>query len=280
MKLVADSGSTKTDWRLISEAGKLEASFETLGLNPFFHTKEGIIEALKKQADIQACVPMVSHILFYGSGCKEESPKAIVKQSLQTIFPNAEVSIQHDLLGAAIACCGQKPGIVCILGTGSIASYYDGKQVIDIVGGMGYILGDESAGSYYGKRLLRDYFYGLLPKTLHKAMEDTFDLDRAKVLNRIYKEEMPNTYLASFMKFIFDQQEELYIQHLLKNGMSEFVNTHIYHFKNFQTVPVHFVGSIAYYFQDVLQSIAEEKHFKIGNIVQKPIDGLVEYFTT
>ncbi len=279
MKLVADSGSTKTDWRLINEEGNLAASFDTLGLNPFFHTKEGIIEALKKHRDIQSCIPKVDYIFFYGSGCKEDKPRKMIEESLQTIFPKALISIRHDLAGAALASCGNQAGIVCILGTGSIACFYDGKEVVKMIGGMGYILGDESAGSYYGRRLLRDYFYGLLPQTIHESMEREFNLDRGHVLNRIYKQDMPNTYLASFMKYIFEHQNEQYIQILLRNGIIEFVDTHIYHFKNFQTVPVHFIGSIAFYFQDTLHKIAEEKHFKIGQIIQKPIDGLVDYFS-
>ena len=220
----------------------------------------------------------VLHICFYGAGASSESRQAIVNNALKRVFHNTnEIMVDHDLKGAAIATAQGDPGIACILGTGSNSCYYDGSIVHEVVPSLGYVLGDEGSGAYFGKILLSKYLYKKLPIEVSMALETELGITMESVFEGVYSKPDPNVYLASFMHFAFERKDHPFFKDMIYKGISTFMNIHVWCYENFREVPVHFVGSIAYLFKDVLEEVAKNYRFTIGNILQKPIHSLVEY---
>ena len=277
MILIADSGSTKCDWALVDDQGSKLDAFETMGLNPYFHAPEVTEKALNENAALMAVAPKVKRIYFYGAGSSTEEMCGIMKAGLVRVFPQADILVEHDLLGSAMATYDGTPCISCILGTGSNSCFFDGKSVFEEIPSLAYILGDESSGSYFGKILLQEYFYKKLPKELHDAFEKTYAPSKDQIINHIYREPNANVYLASFMRFIGEHAEHPHVKDWVRKGMVHFIEIHVKCFKNWKDVPVHFVGSIGHYFQDCLEAAAAETGIRLGQIIQKPIDGLIEY---
>lgn len=276
--MIADSGSTKCDWRLLDKEGKVVGRFTTQGYNPFFHSVREIFDSLKQQEDLMDHAHDVSDLYFYGAGSSNPKRKEVVDTALRLAFRNADVHTEHDLLGAALATCQGKAGITCILGTGSNAGYFDGEKLDDDIHALGYILGDEGSGSYLGKKLLADFLYGKLPPQMHEKLKDEYQLTKEEIFDFVYRKPHPNVYLASFARFLSSNKENYYIRRLVKQGLLEFLDIHVCRFENYQEVPVHFVGSIAYFFEDVLREVAETKRIQIGTIMKQPVDGLVLHF--
>lgn len=276
--MIADSGSTKCDWRLLNDERKVIGRYTTQGYNPFFHSVREIFDSLKQQEDLMEKAPGVIHLYFYGAGSSNPKRKEVLDTALRLAFREAEVHVEHDLLGAALATCGNKPGIACILGTGSNAGYFDGTQLDDDVHALGYILGDEGSGSYLGKKLLADFLYGKLPPQMNDKLRAEYKLTKEEIFDNVYRRPHPNVYLASFARFLSGNKENYYIRRLVKQGLLEFLDIHVCRFENYQEVPVHFVGSIAFFFEDVLREVAEQKHIQIGKIMKQPVEGLVKYF--
>jgi N-acetylglucosamine kinase-like BadF-type ATPase len=276
MLLIADSGSTKADWSLVNQ-GIVINEFNTIGFNPYFHKEDIILAALRSSALIKIA-ESVEELFFFGAGCSSPSLNKIISDALQKFFVNAKISVQHDMLGSVLATCGDQPGISCILGTGSNSCYYDGKIIYENNYGLGYILGDEGSGSYYGKKLVAYFLYGILPSHLQEQFGKLYPITKDSLIKNVYNSSNANVYLASFARFLSDRKEDEYVQQLVKDGMSEFFDLCVTHYKGYERLPVHFVGSIAFYFENILRTVAGEKGIHIGKVIKKPIKELTDYY--
>ena len=242
MQLIADSGSTKVSWRAIAEDGSVKA-VETVGINPVF-MDDAAIEAILTEKLVPVIGTKVERIYFYGAGVVGGEPSAKLERCFGKVFPGSACEAVSDVLAAARALCGHKPGIACILGTGSNSCFYDGEGIAENVRAGGFILGDEASGAYLGKRLLSDYIKGLLPPAIEKELTKRYDLDYMKIVQKVYREEMPSRFLASFSPFISEFKNHPHIANLLKSSFEEFLRRNIIHY-DYKKYPVNFVGSIA-----------------------------------
>ena len=277
MILIADGGSTKADWIAINEDKNEAFRTRTLGLNPAIVPEEELQNRIINMFQLMNVKDDVKEIHFYGAGCGTPKPIAILKGILESIFVNADIFISEDMLAAVYAASGNKPAIVCILGTGSNSCYFDGKSMKMLVPSLGYILMDEASGNYFGKELLRDYYYNDMPLEIAQEFKKEYNLDADYIKKNLYREPNPNMYLASFAKFMFDFKENSYIRNLIKNGFQEFFKYRILPFNKTSETPIYFIGSIAHYFRDILEEIANNNNLKVTDIIQRPIDNLLEY---
>ena len=277
MLLIADSGSTKADWVLSDGRTKL-IEFNTLGINPTFHDKPFIIGELLKQKEANGCFDKVKIIRFFGAGCSSDSRSNIVKEALQEVFPNAAIYVDHDMLGAAIAACGNEKGLVCILGTGSNIAYWSGSELSETRHGMGYILGDEASGTYFGKKLISSYLYQTMPEDLRIPFFNEFNTDKEDVIENVYHKPNANVFLAKHARFLSMYAEHPYVLQLISNGFQEFFDTNIVAWTQYKSCPVHFIGSIAFHFRDILAQSADKNNYIIGKIIVKPVDELFNYY--
>jgi len=216
-------------------------------------------------------------IHYYGTGCKTKANANIVKKALEDIFPGTAVHVTHDLMGAAIATCGNKPGIACILGTGSNSCSFDGKKILLNSPGLGYILGDEGSGAYLGHKVVQHFLYGTFDAPLMKSFKAHFKTDKNEILQKVYKEPFANRYLASFALFLSMHRGHFIIENIIEDGLRDFFEQHLGSYPQRFTVPIHFVGSIAFYFKDKIAELCNDFGFKLGGIIKQPMDGLVDY---
>jgi glucosamine kinase len=249
----------------------------TIGFNPFFHDEWFILNEVFANTILRENGPKAKHVYFYCAGGSSKELQMKVARGLYINFKNADIKVDHDLDGAAFATCDGKPGIACILGTGSNSCYFDGTTIHEEVPALAYILGDEGSGSYYGKWLLRDYFYKRMPDNIRKEFESWFKPNQSDIFERVYMMPHANVFLASFMRFCSEHRAEQYIRDMVDEGMYDFLNTHVCCYKNYKTVPTHFVGSIAYYFEDVLRKHCANLGIHVGKITNKPVEGLLKY---
>jgi glucosamine kinase len=275
MILVADSGSSKTDWLGYNSGERF--SFSTQGINPYFLNAQDIARILSKIPMIDTIAKEVKEIYFYGSGCSSPDKHEVISNGLSLVFTKAFISVENDLIGSAYATCGDKKGLICILGTGSNVSYFDGTSTFDSNYGLGYILGDEGSGTFFGRKMITSYLYKQMPEELRTKFAKEFDADRETVITNVYQKPLPNTYLAGFSRFMFDNKEHPFIRKVLVDGFQEFIDINIKDFKDYQTLACHFVGSIAFYYQDILKEVGEKNGLHIGKILQKPIEGIYKY---
>jgi N-acetylglucosamine kinase-like BadF-type ATPase len=279
MILVADSGATKTDWRLIDTSGKIH-SFSTVGFSPMFWTSKEISDELNKKIPKKIKSQVTSNkseIFYYGTGCSSKQRNKILEVALKKIFPKAKIVINHDILASARALCGTHKGIACILGTGSNSCFYDGKKITKNLGGLTFILGDEGSGAHIGKEFIKAFLNDELPSYLHKTFQKKFHLTKDKIFDSVYNKKYPNRFLASFAKFISEHIDEPFVHELVKNCLTEFFEKTICKYENHKYVPVGFVGSIAFYFRNILKEVAKEKGVTITKIIETPIDELVKF---
>lgn len=275
MLLVADSGSSKTDWLICDDFGSVKA-FQTSGINPFFRTSDDIVEELTAVFEVGKYP--IAKAYFYGAGVVNVEKAKVIEQALKRVFGDGlYCEIASDVLGAARAVCGHEAGIACILGTGANACYFDGRAVQDSIPPMGYILGDEGSGAVIGRQLLGDYFKGMMPAEIQQKFQSQYQLDKDDVLNRVYRMEKPNKYLASFTRFLKEQEDSEYARELLKGQFKAFIQRNVLQLSQSRSVPVSFVGSIAYHFQNLLKKELDDAGLTVGQIVQGPIDSLLEY---
>lgn len=277
MLLVADSGSTKADW-LLYDGTDVKGPFHTMGFNPFFHTTDFVYEKLLSEPAMLKLRADVTEVKFFGAGCSSKERNEVIAAGLRLFFTNADVLVEHDLLACALATCGNEPGIACIIGTGSNSCWFDGHDVFERNYGLGYVLGDEGSGSYFGKKLLTYFLYGRLPEHLSNDFKLTYALDKNAIIDKVYKEPNANVWLASFTRFLSKHYEDPFIKELVKKGLREFSELYICDYTDFAEVKVHFVGSVAFIFSRELKEIAAEKGFKIGKIIKQPIDDLMRFF--
>lgn len=282
MKLIADSGSTKTDWCVLSTSNSVLSTFTTQGLNPYHQSSELIAATLGEvSARVESCRPYDSGVLqvfFYGSGVRpeQEAPMAaLIRQAL----PEAEVVETHsDMLGAARALCGRKSGIASVLGTGANSCLYNGEQIIQNTPALGYIIGDEGSGAVLGKRFLHDLYCGRLSPELKAAFETETGLSLPQIIDRVYRQPMANRFLGSFSEFIHGYVHLSAVRSLVVDNFRAFFSYHITPY-NRRELPVSCVGSVAWYFKDELSEAARHEGFKLGSVLQSPMPGLVKYHT-
>ena len=275
LKLIADSGATKTAWRLVGK-GSFK-SFFTVGLSPYHMDRTQIRETLLKAFPKTLLKKEILSIHYYGTGCKTKANANIVKKALEDIFPDAAVHVTHDLMGAAIATCGNKPGIANILGTGSNSCSFDGKKILLNSPGLGYILGDEGSGAYLGRKVVQHFLYGTFDAPLMKSFKEHFKTDKNEILQKVYKEPFANRYLAGFALFLSMHRGHFIIENIIEDGLRDFFEQHLGSYPQRFTVPIHFVGSIAFHFKDKIAELCNDFGFKLGSIIKQPMDGLVDY---
>ena len=275
--LIADSGSTKTDWICLTGSDEsMQIEIQTVGLNPFHVSDNEIRGVLAHDVLPQLSDTKVDAVYFYGSGVRPEVEGRVVGL-LRESFPDAQTVEAHsDLLGACRALCGDKAGIACILGTGANSCVYDGRQVVHNTPALGYILGDEGSGAVLGKHLLHDLYTGVLPHNLRITFEKEIGLELSEIINKVYREPQANRFLASLSEFIHRHLDEEGIRQLVYNTFSDFVNYHISRYGR-RDLPLSFVGSIAYYYQEQLQLIVQMLGYPMGTILKSPLQGLVAY---
>lgn len=278
MKLLVDSGSTKADWIAIDDNGKVLFTTQTLGLNPEVLDKEEIIHRLDDKFDISHNKGKATHLFFYGAGCGTDRMKNFLTKVFQEYFKKAVVSVFEDTYAAVYATTpkGEK-AIVCILGTGSNCSYFDGKVLHQKVQSLGYIAMDDCSGNRFGRHLLRGYMFNQMPKELAVEFEEEYNVDPDDIKNNLYKEPNPNAYLATFAKFLIKHKDTEFCKKYIYSELEDFVENYIMQFENYKEVPVHFVGSIAFYLVDELTEVLNKHGIKIGNVLRRPIDGLIAY---
>jgi len=276
--LIADSGSTKTDWAFVDHGNGNYQSVQSAGINPFYQTTEEIIPVLQSEV-VPGIGGAIQEIHFYGAGCADEKSSLPVTNALKHCFPSANiVEVASDMLGAARGLCGHEPGLACILGTGANNAFFDGSRITHSIGSLGFWLGDEGSGSYLGKTLIVHYLQNELPADLHARFVDQYPgLDRLTVLDHAYKKPYPNRYFASYSKFIAQNRAHEFMQALLGNAFRLFVKKYVLKHTNAAQYPVHFTGSIAYYYQDILRMVLENSGLKTGRILKSPLEGLIDY---
>lgn len=278
MKLLVDSGSTKADWIAIDESGKVLFTTQTLGLNPEVLDKDEVINRLDDKFDIEHNKDKATHLYFYGAGCGTDRMKNFLTDVFKGYFTKAVVSVHEDTYAAVYATTPKnEEAIVCILGTGSNCSFFDGTVLHQKVQSLGYIAMDDCSGNRFGRHLLRGYFFNKMPKELAQEFEEEYNVDADYIKNNLYKEPNPNAYLATFAKFLIKHKDTAFCKKYIYSEMEDFVENYIMQYENHKEVPVHFVGSIAFYLKDELTEVLSKYGIKIGNVLRRPIDGLIAY---
>ena len=276
MILIVESGSTKSDWVLVS-GQKIVGRFKTMGYNPFFHNETIIYNSIRQNNELQSIASKINQVFFYGAGCSSQELNLIVEKALIRFFVNSQVTVDHDLLACALATYDGEPSISCILGTGSNSCLFDGKILSESVPALGYILGDEGSGSYYGKKLLTDFLYNRLPKDINDSFIKTFKINKEEIFDNVYMKPHANVYLASFMPFLSSHISHNYVDEMIKEGMLHFMKNHVCCFENYSQYKVHFIGSMSFIFKKQLENSANKLNVDLGKIIKKPINELVRY---
>lgn len=275
MILIAESGSTKTEWRIIDSKQNVFHA-RSGGINPYYLDAAGILEVMRMGLIEYIDAPF-NEVYFYGAGCSSTRNKQTIRDCFMQLFPKAKIEINHDMLAAARSLCGIEVGIACILGTGSNSCLYDGIGIIENVRSLGYILGDEGSGNYLGKQFLKHYFKKELPIDISDQFDEEFGLEAPDILNNIYHHHMPILYLSSFSKFIHKHLKDPMIYKMVYDAFKKFLELNVMKYTNYENIPVHFTGSVAYYYDDILRKVGTDLGIKIKDIVVGPIDGLTQY---
>ncbi|MEC8367107.1 MAG: N-acetylglucosamine kinase [Bacteroidota bacterium] len=277
MRLIVDSGSTKTDWICLNH-DNLVFETQTLGLNPQVLDEHLIEERIINNYDLYQNRKNISHLFFYGAGCGTTQPKKLIKKVFESIFTNAKISVKEDTYAAvySTATKGRK-SIVSIIGTGSNCTYFDGENIHQKVTSLGYVLMDDASGNYFGRQMIRDYFFEKMPFDISQKFSESFDLDPNIIKDKLYKKPNPNTYLAKFAKFVVENKNNPYCSELIRKGFNLFITNQIEQFTDCKKIPLHFIGSISFYLKNELNECLKKRGMILGNVLKKPIDGLVEY---
>jgi len=275
MILIADSGSSKTDWRVIDDQGKVQ-QFRTIGFNPFYQTASEMAVGMQTP-DLLQLKGKIAQVFFYGAGCTSEKNRSTVVQTINSFYEKALVTVDHDLMAAARATCGHEPGIACILGTGCNSGDYDGAEIVANRPSPGYLLGDEGGGAYIGKHFLQDFIYDDMPSHIREQVVVEYGLTDLIIQENVYQRSFPNRYMASFCNFISKHKADPYCYLLYYNGFKDFFHRHVMRYENYQEKPVSFVGSIAYYNSDILRKVAADLGIHVKIILETPIAGLTLY---
>ena len=277
MIAIVDGGSTKCDWVILDNSGKITQKTETLGFNPNIINADLIPVELEKNQHLFFIKEHLQEIYFYGSGCGTPENAAIIETQFKKVFPLANVTVKEDMTAAAYAAYNGKPAIVCILGTGSNSCYFDGEKVRRDLPSLGFLIGDEGSGSAIGKQLLRRFFMKKLPKELHQDFVETYHLTIEEAIKNMYHNSRANAYLAEFNKFVVKNIKHPYFQNMVFDEMKNFFEYQVLPYEEAREAEINFIGSIAFVYEDILRSAAAELNLTVGIIVQKPIESLVAY---
>ncbi len=278
MILIVDSGSTKADWIALDDKGDLLHTFETLGLNPEVLTKDELVARMLQSDILSNSRSQVKQLFFYGAGCGTDRMKLHLEAVLAELFENAYIKAVEDTYAAVYATTPKdEKAIVCILGTGSNCSYFDGEKVIQKVQSLGYMIMDDASGNQFGRQLIRGYYFNQMPKELALDFEKKFDVAPDAIKHHLYKMSNPNAYMATFAPFLFEHQENEFIQNLIHKELQVFVDNHVKQFEDCHQIPVHFIGSIAFQLRAELATIFAKNGLHLGTVLRKPLDGLVTF---
>lgn len=280
MIAVVYSGSNYADWRLVDK-NKTISSFKTSGINPYFNDEKHIIQLLNKNINLIHHAEEIKRIYFFGAGSSSNELKTRVYNALSAFFKFGKVTVEHDITGAAIACCKNSPGIISICGSGSNAGWYDGKKVKPNNFGLGYILADEGSGNWLGKQLIKGFMNETLPEDIYKKFIHRYDVERKTLLEKIYRQKQPALYLSSFTEFFIDNKENAFVKSTVKNGFVKLINTYLLplHDQHPEAL-LYFAGSVAASFQNHLYEAATDANLKIANIIKEPINNLLTYYSS
>ncbi|MBP2618713.1 BadF/BadG/BcrA/BcrD ATPase family protein [Chryseobacterium jejuense] len=277
MVAIVDSGSTKSDWVILDDFKKVFLKTETIGFNPNFINRELITPEIQKNSNLMLVKNSITKVFFYGSGCGVEKNREIIEAEIKKVFGKAEIIVKEDLMAAAYAAYKGKPAIVCILGTGSNSCYFDGENLKIELPSLGFLIGDEGSGSAIGKQLVRRYFMKKLPADLHNEFEADYNLTIEDALKNMYHAPRPNAYLADFNKFVVERKDHPYFMNMVSEEMKSFFEYQVMPYQEAYNAEINFIGSIAYYYENILRAVAEELNLNVGHVVQKPIESLVDY---
>ncbi len=273
MMLIVDSGSTTTEWVFVND-GEF-TRFKSPGFNPYYYKNKEYLYFLDDKSLAGLMFSNVEEIFFYGSGCSTPDNCTIVKSALREIFPGAKVHLHHDLYGAAIALCGNQPGIACILGTGSNSCLWDGNEIIENVPSLGYLLADEGSGTYLGKIILAEILLGNAPEEISDSFYETYNLSFATTLDKIYKEGNPNKFMSQLSIFAFNNLDDEWILSMVEKNFEDFLEAQIMKYSNYENHKINFVGSVSHHFKDVLFDVLRNHSLNAGKIIKSPIEELV-----
>jgi N-acetylglucosamine kinase-like BadF-type ATPase len=275
-KLIADSGSTKAEWCLIN--GKKKKILFTEGISPYFMELNDIIGLLHESLKPKIKNYKIGEIIYYGTGCANPIMAKKISTALKHLFTGTpKIKVHHDLTGAAHALCGHSPGIACILGTGSNSCYYNGKKIMKNSPGLGYVLGDEGSGAYMGKKVLQHFLYGTFEGDLMDKFISKYQTQKTEILDRVYRQPLPNRYLASFSMFLSENRGHYMIENIIEDALNDFFFHHLYKYKESWKYPIHFVGGVAFAYKDVIESLCNSYGLQKGNILIHPMSGLIHY---
>jgi N-acetylglucosamine kinase-like BadF-type ATPase len=275
VKLIADSGATKCEWCLLQKGKK--KSIITQGISPYFLSGNQISELLSKELIPRLKQVQVDELFFYGTGLASLNNAKILKAVLKKLFPKAVIEVQNDLLAASRALCGKEKGIACILGTGANSCYYNGKKIVKNSPGLGYVLGDEGSGAYLGKKVVQYYLYQTFDEELKARFDKRFAVSPHEILENVYKKPLANRYLASYAIFLAENRGHYMVENIIEDGLNDFFFTHLYKYRESWLLPIHFVGSIAHGFRDVLKELCNTYELELGTILKTPMNGLIAY---
>ncbi|MBC7535222.1 MAG: N-acetylglucosamine kinase [Ferruginibacter sp.] len=275
LKLIADSGSTKTEWCLTG--GKKKLHINTQGISPYFLSEQQIKYVLETELLPKLKNQFPAEIFFYGTGCSNPDNIKMVFRAIKAVFKDAKVAVDHDLMGAAKALCGSDKGVACILGTGSNSCYFNGKKIIKNSPGLGYVLGDEGSGTYLGRKVIQYFLYNTFDPELMDRFNQKYNTNALEILDAVYKQPLPNRYLAGFAGFLAENRGHFMIENIIEDSFNDFFFNHIYKYRESWTLPIHFVGSVAHGFKDVLKDMCASYELQLGKVLKNPMEGLVRF---
>ena len=276
--LIADSGSTKAEWCLLVD-GKKKKTITTQGISPYFLSAGQIQDLLEKELIPKLKDLEPDEIYYYGTGCSNPANVKIVNQALHKVFGKIKVAVTHDLMGAARALCGKEKGVASILGTGSNSCYYNGRSIMKNSPGLGFILGDEGSGAYLGRKVIQHFLYNTFDPDLMDRFNAKYNTNAVEILEAVYKGPLPNRYLAAYTGFLVENRGHFMIENIIEDGFNDFFFNHLYKYKETWTMPIHFIGSVAYGFKDVLKSMCHNYELQLGRVLKQPMEGLIKYHT-
>jgi glucosamine kinase len=275
--LLADSGATKCEWCL-AETKKRTKTVFTQGISPYFLNTSQIETILRTElVPNLKKVPTVEAVYYYGTGCKNPDNVKIVKKAIASVFPDADVQVTDDLMGAARALCGDEKGIACILGTGSNSCYYNGKKIVKNSPGIGYVLGDEGSGAYLGRKVLQYFLYDTFDEELRYKFDAKYATTNVEILENVYKKPLPNRYLASYTLFLAENRGHYMVENIIEDGLNDFFFNHLCKYTESWKLPIHFVGGVSFAFSDVIKDLCHSYEFELGTILKNPMEGLIQY---
>ena len=273
--IIADSGATKCQWTVVQSQKKY--TLQSIGISPYFLSAAEIQALVTKTFKNKIKLESVEAVYFYGTGLSNPQNVSQLKKALQAVFTKATLDIQTDLVAAARATCQNSKGVACILGTGSNTGFYNGKKITKNSPGLGYVLGDEGSGTYLGKKVIQYYLYKTFDEDIMSRFEKKFNTTKDEILNKIYKEPTPNKYLATFTEFLVENRGHYMIENIIEDGLNDFFYAHIIKMNEAWLYPIHFVGSVAFGFKDILRQLALSYEIELGTIVKSPMQGLITY---